>query len=247
MNNDTFIDNLDKPIHILNESDISELATYIIKDNEKHKKFIDKYINKLKNMSVEKRLELYEKIYNKYNSEKYINKEYGLGYEPRCDLYDILLDYGSIYGIQLFTGAFVLDETWVINQIEGQGVVTIFERFTKENKYHDYDFILVYLNSKNDNQYSFDKNGYHFELIPEGTFGVVCYIDTYEFNNNTYKHVLCTDVYEDDGHWYMAENPVTYDALWLNSKIKCLEKINQYIKNVLNPKIKNYTYDKRML
>lgn len=90
----------------------------------------------IKNLSVERRTELIEKLKKKYDSDKYNLREYEKGYEPRTPLYYVLLEYAeaccrpSLYQVNedFDEAQYDIDGIWVISIIFGQGCFVKVER-----------------------------------------------------------------------------------------------------------------------
>ena len=94
-----------------------------------------KYIKRYRNLPVKERLEIFEKIQNKYKSNEYRDREYfKCGCEPREYLFNLYLSYAEDYGDPLdipeddkhyfTTGMWILkEENLIVERLDGQGTV----------------------------------------------------------------------------------------------------------------------------
>lgn len=111
----------------LDNLDWSALAEDFRKKQEKYENFMNRYVEKIHNMSLVDRLKFYQRVHDKYESSDYIDKEYRAGYQPRQDIYFILLEYARKYGKEIEIDSFIIDDKWSIELFVGQGVVIEFE------------------------------------------------------------------------------------------------------------------------
>lgn len=99
------------------------------------KQHINKYVEKLRNMSSNERNLLFEKIKAKYDSSKYYHRWINRGIEPPEDLYSYILEYGVKYGTlneinnaPFGYDSYIIDSTWIITCWYGQGCAFNFEK-----------------------------------------------------------------------------------------------------------------------
>lgn len=231
---------MEKKISEMTEHELNEIfndsnCSYLDKIKNERKR-IDRYIKKLKNMPVSLRLKFYDKVYKKYNNASYIDKEYKLGREPQNLLYDIILEF-AIYNMPCIdenngTCVYLVDDTYTIQMIYGQGSYIKFAPIDKNNlsinsiiKSDLYKYKSTYNKSETIDEYT-DK-WRHYELGE--CFGLVAYINKYE---NGYKNILVSELVEDDGRWYLNSNN-KFNLFWLKEKINLYNTMNEWInKNI---------------
>lgn len=126
---------------------LKQLKTYL--ESEEGKEFVkqeqnkilfkeqhlNKYLDKLHNMSSEERSVLFEKIKTKYYSDEYNNRWLDRGIEPPEDLFEYVLEYGIKYGklnkienAHFGYDSYIIDNEWVITCWYGQGCAYNLER-----------------------------------------------------------------------------------------------------------------------
>lgn len=219
---------------LASEEFINDFTENLIKERD----FIERYINKLKDMSLNDRLNFYDKVYKKYNSKEYTNKEYYvMGREPMCSLYNVIFEYAMKYMPNLYgTNIFVVDNKWTIELIHGQGSYINFKPFDK-SKCTIYDLInfdIVSLNDLSSFSLTFDDNNLwrHYELT-DG-FGLVAYEETYECKNKLKKRILIHELSEDDGYWCIRNSHknqgLKWDSVWIESRINVFERMKNFLK-----------------
>lgn len=119
---------------------LEQLKTYL--ESEEGKEFVkqeqdkmlfkeqhlNKYLDKLHNMSSEDRSVLFEKIKTKYYSDEYYHRWIDRGIEPPEDLFEYVLEYGIKYGklnkienAPFGYDSYVIDNSWIITCWYGQG------------------------------------------------------------------------------------------------------------------------------
>lgn len=116
-----------------NEENKNSLEDWVEKYFWKYK--VDElWANKFRNIPIEKRNHIIEKIIEKYNSKEYNSKEYKAGRQPNNDLYQVLYEYGKLYGEDVakeyineydpfLAGAYRFDDSWNIILLMGQGAL----------------------------------------------------------------------------------------------------------------------------
>lgn len=134
---DTVLEALKKYRKDLTQEDLDKFQ----KKLEFEENRINRYIERIHNMSKDERSIFINKCIDKYTSDEYIEKEYKRGWEPRCPLYDILIQYAVQYGIPAMykqdndyfpEEQYDIDGKFVITAIHGQGTIIYIDRVPED-------------------------------------------------------------------------------------------------------------------
>lgn len=117
-----------------------------------HTKCKNRWVERIHNLSVEKRIELISKCKTKYESKEYYERAYSRGYEPRTELFFMLVEYAEKYGKNIYEervtkgdilmfcngDLYLVDDTYIVELLIGQGsAVNVFtiEEYEEHQKY----------------------------------------------------------------------------------------------------------------
>lgn len=227
----------------MNETELNEafgnFKESCIDKIEKEQKRLDRYVKKLKDMPVSLRLKFYDKVYKKYNSDSYIDKEIKLGREPMNLLYDIIFEFAvrnmPYIGDNDGTSIYLVDDTYIIQMIYGQGSYVKFEKIDKNKlpiealiKSDLYKYKSTYNKSETIDEHN--NNWRHYELGE--CFGLVAYEHKYE---NGYKTILIQELVEDDKYWHFSINN-NFSSFWIKDKINLYKSMDEWLNEYLNNK-----------
>lgn len=204
----------------------------IDKQNKKEaivKSQINRAIDKLLKLGKTKRLQLFQKVYSKYNSNYYINREYMCGREPRTVLYDLIYEYALQYGTHLENeDGYIIDNCWYIEIVFGQGSKIIFEK-VNDIDLTDTDIIIDILNS-NDIIHSFDVGKYRIEKSNDNLYCIVLAQNSYT-KPDVNISLTYYEFYKSEHGWSTSQSIHDYSENFITNKMDCLTRMKYYINN----------------